>query len=495
MGETIDGYAVPVHRTEIDGIPCFWADLPEEFEARLSFRVGAYDETLATRGTTHLIEHLAISDTPIVPWKYSAWVTGLVTTYSIVGTQEQVVDGLAAVTSRLRELPLERVPTTRRALLTEDSRTSSARRSLRARYGARGPGLALYPEYGVRRVTQEHLADWARERFTAANAVLVLTGPPPPGLRCRLDDGLRWPTVEPVPDRGDLPRLIGAADESCGLSYLTPPTVAESAASALLRLRLIERLHYGLGIGDWCDRMIEPLGPELLHRYVWGGFRDGYDDAVLELVLGELRAFAEDGPTDHELATIRAWADQYEASLDNGVDWLDDLAEAELLGGEPILANWGGANAALDAAEVAEALAEPLPTLVVESNSGTPADDLGLGTVPDWAHDPIEGTEFRAPPRAGRASERLVIGEDAVSWADGDYTSTIRLDDLAILTKEDDVRELIDLEGGEITVEVAEWANGRWAFALIDALVPPELTVDLDVDGPEEPHFYVDGEA
>jgi hypothetical protein len=49
VGETIDGYAVPIHRTEVDGIPCFWADLPEEFEARLHVRVGAYDETLPTR--------------------------------------------------------------------------------------------------------------------------------------------------------------------------------------------------------------------------------------------------------------------------------------------------------------------------------------------------------------------------------------------------------------------------------------------------------------
>jgi hypothetical protein len=495
VGETIEGYAVPIHRTEVDGVPCFWADLPEEFEARLMFRVGAYDETLATRGTTHLIEHLAISDTPLVPWRYSAWVTGLVTNYSLVGTPEQVVDGLAAVTARIRDLPLDRVPTTRRALITEDSRTSSARRSLRARYGAQGPGLALYPEYGVRRVTQEHLTGWARERFTAGNAVLVLTGPPPPGLHCRLHDGLRWPTVEPAPHPGDFPRLVGAADENWGLSYLTPVTVAESAASAILRLRIIERLHYGLGIGDWCDRMIEPLGPELFHRYLSGAFLEGYDDAVLELVLGEVRALSEDGPTDHELSTVRAWAHQYEASLDNGRDWLDDLAEAELLGGEPIFATWGGAHAALDAAEIAEALAEALPTLVVESNTGIPADDLGLGTQPDWAHDPIEGTEFRSPPRAGRGSERLVIGEDAVSWVDGDHTSTIRLAELAILTKEDDTRELIDLEGGWITVEAAEWADGRWAFALIDTLVPPELMVDLDVDGPEVPRFYLDREA
>jgi zinc protease len=495
VGETIEGYAAPVHRTEVDGIPCFWADLPEEFEARLCFRVGAYDETLATRGTTHLIEHLAIADTPFVRWNYSAWVMGLVTTFSVFGGVEDVVDGLAAVCARLREPPLERVPATRRALLTEDSRTSAARRTLKARYGARGPGLAWYPEYGVRRVTQEHIADWTRERFTAGNAVLLLTGAPPRGLRCRLDDGPRWPTVAPEPEAGELPRLIAAGDEVCGVGYLYRPSPAESSAQDLVRNRVSEQLHYRLGIGELYRHVTEPLDPELWHRYVSWEFLEGHDDAIIELVLAELRACAEEGPTEDELATNRVWGRNYAANLDYGKDWLTELMEEELLGVEPCLAGWGEGYAALDAADVAEALAQALPTLVVESNTGIPADDLGLGTSPDWAHDPIEGTEFRIRPREGRPSERLMIGDNAVSMVDGDYTATVRVGDLAILAKSDDTRELIDLEGGSLFIEAAEWADGRWAFALIDALVPAELTVDMEVDGPEVPHFYLDGEA
>jgi hypothetical protein len=87
-----------------------------------------------------------------------------------------------------------------------------------------------------------------------------------------------------------------------------------------------------------------------------------------------------------------------------------------------------------------------------------------------------------------------VIGDDAVCLVNGDNTATVRVADLAILAKSDDARELIDLEGGSLFLEAAEWADGRWAFALIDALVPAELTVDLELDGPEVPHFYLDPE-
>jgi hypothetical protein len=492
MAETIDGYAVPIHRTEVDGIPCFWADLPEEFEARLSFRVGAYDETLATRGATHLIEHLAISDTSFVPWDYSAWVSGLFTTFSIVGTPDDVVDGLAGVAARLRELPLGRLPVTRRALLTESSRTSSASRCLRARYGARGPGLAGYPEYGVRRFSDGHVVSWTQERFTNGNAVLVLTGPPPPGLTCVLEAGERLPPVPLEPRPGDLPRLVDARDETWAVSYLAPPSVAESAGSDLFRLRVVDALHYRLGISDGISRSAESLTPTLDHRYVRGDLAEGYDDGVVELVLGELRAFADEGPTGHELAMGRAWADRYARSLDHGRDWLDDLAGTELLGAEPLLADWGEAYRALDEADVAEAMATALPTLIVESNTHIDAEDLGLGTTPGWADDPIDGTAFRLMPFLGRSGERFVVGDDAVSWVDGDDVWTIRVEDLAVMLKDDASRELIDVHSGEIRFEADDWSDGRRAFALIDTLIPEELTVDLDVDGPEVPHFFLD---
>jgi hypothetical protein len=75
---------------------------------------------------------------------------------------------------------------------------------------------------------------------------------------------------------------------------------------------------------------------------------------------------------------------------------------------------------------------------------------------------------------------------------DGDDVWTIRVEDLAVMLKDDASRELIDVHSGEIRFEADDWSDGRRAFALIDTLIPEELTVDLDVDGPEVPHFFLD---
>ena len=47
-------------RTDVDGIPVFWAPAPGAFRAALLFRVGVADETPAKRGITHIVEHLAM---------------------------------------------------------------------------------------------------------------------------------------------------------------------------------------------------------------------------------------------------------------------------------------------------------------------------------------------------------------------------------------------------------------------------------------------------
>jgi predicted Zn-dependent peptidase len=51
---------IPIVRTELDGLPVIWADVPGHFTGALAFRVGRSDETLATGGLSHLVEHLAL---------------------------------------------------------------------------------------------------------------------------------------------------------------------------------------------------------------------------------------------------------------------------------------------------------------------------------------------------------------------------------------------------------------------------------------------------
>lgn len=49
------------HRTEVDGVPAYWAEGDEDQRrVLLAFRVGIADEQLAWRGITHLVEHLTM---------------------------------------------------------------------------------------------------------------------------------------------------------------------------------------------------------------------------------------------------------------------------------------------------------------------------------------------------------------------------------------------------------------------------------------------------
>ena len=99
--------AIPVHHTEVDGIPCVWADLPGELDATLTFRVGAADESLATRGITHMFEHLATPPDDWTSYDTHATVTGLTTTFVVRGDPEHVVAGLANLASRIVDVDLD----------------------------------------------------------------------------------------------------------------------------------------------------------------------------------------------------------------------------------------------------------------------------------------------------------------------------------------------------------------------------------------------------
>ena len=51
--------------------------------AALVFRVGRFDETLATAGITHLVEHLALAGQGEAPYDFNAEVSGRFTTFSM----------------------------------------------------------------------------------------------------------------------------------------------------------------------------------------------------------------------------------------------------------------------------------------------------------------------------------------------------------------------------------------------------------------------------
>lgn len=56
-----------VERTDVDGVPVLWGDVPGPLRAGLVFRTGRVDEPFTRAGWTHLAEHLALSPLGLKP--------------------------------------------------------------------------------------------------------------------------------------------------------------------------------------------------------------------------------------------------------------------------------------------------------------------------------------------------------------------------------------------------------------------------------------------
>jgi hypothetical protein len=199
-----------LHRTEIDGVPAVWANVPGPLRAGLVFRAGFADETLPQHGMTHLVEHLAAE--AVSSERLEAEVDELTTSFTVTGDSDAVVALLRAVSDAVRELPADRVTIERRVLAAEAAYRGVGLDGLllHAHFGARGPGLAALAELGLRIADADAARAWARERFVRENAALWLCGPPPPGLVLPLGAGEHHPppvvSVEPsrsLPGEGE----------------------------------------------------------------------------------------------------------------------------------------------------------------------------------------------------------------------------------------------------------------------------------------------------
>src|SRR5262249_54433109 len=109
-----------IHRTEVDGVPTYWADLPGKLTATLMFRVGCADERLTSRGATHMIEHLAMPPHQRRLYECNATVAETRTLFWATGTEDEVTTFMAERTAQLSSLPLDRVDTERGILRAEE---------------------------------------------------------------------------------------------------------------------------------------------------------------------------------------------------------------------------------------------------------------------------------------------------------------------------------------------------------------------------------------
>ncbi|MBR7742101.1 hypothetical protein KC207_02190 [Phycicoccus sp. BSK3Z-2] len=221
-------------RTEVAGVPA--VHLPTTggtCSGGLVFRVGWADETLAVRGLTHVVGHLALAALPPGEVHHHLDVLANHTVLRADGTFEEVSRFVTEVCATLRDLPAQHLDTEKSVLSAETVHDRPVGgRTQQLRYGARGYGLSAYPELGLSEVDPDLVRLWATETFTRDNVVVWFRGPgSPETIPLPLPDGMRQP-LPPVPEPlADTPAFFVSPESDV---LLVTAVVPRSAAAVLL---------------------------------------------------------------------------------------------------------------------------------------------------------------------------------------------------------------------------------------------------------------------
>ncbi|MFB6958448.1 insulinase family protein [Streptomyces sp. NPDC056309] len=275
---------------------------------------------------THLVEHLAMSTLPRLHHEHNASVTLSLTDFTASGSTAQVAEFLTRVCEALSALPLDRMEREAGVLAAEGAGVTdpTSAELLSFRYGTVGAGLASWDGPGPDRIPADAVRDVAARYFHADNAVLVLTGPPPAGLRLPLPRGPRpdRSRTQPVLKAG--PAWFQAGVPGPGLAFhgdLDDPALV--LAHAVLQERLRQRARHQEGLSY-------EVGGARVHTGAGQGeytlcldAREGQEQRVAELLWQEALRMASAGVTEEELAEELAgfrevWLDPRSASSELG---------------------------------------------------------------------------------------------------------------------------------------------------------------------------------
>ena len=454
---------IPFNLTEVDGVPCFWADVPGPCSAGLLFRVGRADEQLAAGGITALAAR-------------GGQIESTTTAFYFTGDPAEVAAALEQTCRALHSPPGDDFEGERRDLAraAESSEPGTADRLLMMRFGAAGFGLGFYEPFGLRWLTAEHVASWAAERFTSANAALGLTAPPPADLQLPLPRGARMPPPSIEPMQGlDLPAFAASGSDGVSSSVVTERSMAMTLASRAIAGR-------ARALGHEVTAWQVPLTAGLAHRYLEVGCTTEEAPGVLDSVLGAFAAVAADGPAAEELDQIRSAVTGGLADDQAVPGALDGMAVDELLGAPR---QWkediAQAAESVSYADAAAAVRSAIATQIVLAPAGTPKPaDRQLGDFPWFSRARTQGMELRPDRRNRKSDARLVVSQEGVSHVAGDRASTVRFADVAAALQEaDGSLTLIGRDGAIVPLDPTYFKGAGQIVADLERRLPPTLIV------------------
>jgi hypothetical protein len=465
---------------EVDGVPALCAaegEVQGPLHACLMFGTGRSDETLKIAGINHVVEHLVLHGLgQPQPYTWNGQVDPVATQFWAVGSPDQVVDFFAFVVRQLGELPVDRLADELRVLQIEGRRQRAGHlgADLSERYGPHGAGLVGWPEYGLGRLDAEEVVQWAQTRFTAQNAVMWISGPPPPALHVHdLPVGApveHLPLPSPVaPGRA----VIAAETQRISLSLVSEAGWGINPIMEFARQRAMERLRRTALSYSVEFTPVRLGGGHALKFLEADGAKDGLAEVAVELV-DVVDELATSGPTDHEITTMREYQRQFRDHPQQILSWLDSAARIRLLDGEVLTPE--GAEAIVDAQtpeSMCDELAATIPTMLMVGPEAVAEHLEGWSLHTHWSYERVKGETYR--PIGGREQGTLVVGPEGISWGpDHRRRITIRWDDVeACLAVDSGGRGVVRSSGSVIWIMPWNWQGGEELTELVDDAVDP----------------------
>jgi len=282
-----------MQRDEIDAVTVIWQPAGDSLTATLDFACGQRDENLDQIGLTHLAQ-VAVLDS--IGAEIDTMTSTIDTSFTMTGTGEQVTATLAELCRALAEPSLDTLAAVAQEadpgdrfldLDIYDSVRDPWGSLLARRLGASGLGLARWPTVTYTDFTADEVRAYIDRHFTAGNAVLSLTGPPPAGLRLPLPQGPRSTPRTPIVALPSTPSWYADEVVAPGIAVTAVAGPEALAVQLLLRNRIKSALD-ARGLDFWTTSWHTPV-----------------DAGRVEIGLS--LHFSKPRPSDHAYAAATLW--------------------------------------------------------------------------------------------------------------------------------------------------------------------------------------------
>jgi zinc protease len=476
----------PVVRSTVDGVPVFFVEADGPTVAGLVFRTGIADETVQTRGVSHLVEHLALASIGEQHHQHNGTVDLTTTNFAVRGTPEEAADFFRTVCESLANLPLDRIRLEGRILRTEASQRSTgvAARMAFYRYGFTGNGLSILLEFFLNDPRPEPLVAWAKSRFNRSNCALWIVGTYPGGLSLQLPDGARCP----MPSSTQIPKLplpssLPGGNDCVAIDYLSPRTSISTTVVRVLMKRLHAEVRQSKGLTYMVAGERTPLSATQAENSIWLTCLEEQAARVRAELMSILDDLATSGPQARELAEDLDGFVRHQDDPDARVQDVSYAAQCEITGMEyPGRAGLLEERRAVTREDCAAELRASLSTSILAAPAAAGKAPPGLAEYPMTCPQ-VAGEVFRLRAPKQGASESLIVGTEGISRVAPNGTAvTVRWSECVGLALEEDGNlRLMAGDGFMIRFKPDDWERSATVVQKVATQVAPEQQIGPEI--------------